>query len=401
MTEAGSALLTICAAPEDDHGQHLTALDGHGWSELAKLAARTRTAGLVARSIDRCGGLDDAGRNAIAAIVGQAQRDALTALAQGQACARVIENMQQGGFDPIALKGLSLAFRDYPDPALRPLRDLDLLLRPDDAMAANGLLLADPKFKRREGVATYGLEYGHQLPEIEEIKSGLVIELHHRINARGWEQEPQLVELLQNDVRSLGLLGRQVSVPSPRSNALHLIEHATLHHLFANGPLILSDLHYLFDRNTLDAEALRRDAEALGLGRALTLLAHLADSLGAVWVPEDWLMSEDIAPPILSHACSAMLEQREETEQIAMLRRLSNGADGAASLGQASQQMLRPSPNQLSRLSGNRSDSALRWLGYPAWLLEKGRRYFSAIAAPKLVAKSRTREELHQWMRGD
>ncbi len=399
LTNAGRALLAICAAPENDHEAHLSALDQQGWDELALLSGQTRTSGLVARSIDRCTGLDDADSNAINTIGEQAQLDALTALAQGQVSAQVIEQLQQDGFAPIALKGLSLAFRYYPDPALRPLRDLDLLLRPDDAVAVNCVLLKDPGFKQRVGVASYGLEYGHQLPEIENIESGLVIELHHRINARGWKQEPQLVERLFANAEVLELLGRQVLVPSRHDNALHLIEHATLHHMFANGPLILSDLHYLFDQSSSDMERLRRDAEGLGLGRSWVFLAHLADSLGAHWVPKDWLGNADIAPSMLEHACAAMLEPREETEQIAMLRRLSERGDGDARAADAFMKVLLPSANQLSRLSGQPSDSPLRWLGYPAWLLEKGLRYFSAKKAPKLAGQSRAREELSQWLK--
>ena len=399
ISNAGRALLAICAAPEDDHGANLSSLDQQAWAELAQLSGQTRTSGLVARSIDRSTGLDDVGSNAINTLGEQAQLDGLTALAQGQVSTQVIEQLQQDGFAPIALKGLSLAFRHYPDPALRPLRDLDLLLRPDAAVAANLVLLDDPGFKQRGGVASYGLEYGHQLPEIEHIESGLVIELHHRINARGWNQEPQLVERLHANAEVLELLGRQVLVPSRHDNALHLIEHATLHHMFANGPLILSDLHYLFEQSSLDIERLRCDAKGLGLGRSLTFLAHLADSLGAHWVPENWLGSADIAPSMLEHACAAMLEPREQTEQITMFRRMSERGDGDASAADAFMKMLLPSANQLSRLSGQRSDRALRWLGYPAWLWEKGRRYLSAKRTPELAGQSRAREELSQWLK--
>ena len=399
FSNADRALLAICAAPEDDHRAHFSTLDQKAWAELAQLSGQTRTSGLVARSIDRCIGLDDVGSNAINTLGEQAQLDALTALAQGQVCAQEIEQLQQDGFAPIALKGLSLAFRYYPDPGLRPLRDLDLLLRPEDAVAVNLVLLNDPGFKQRGGVASYGLEYGHQLPEIEHIESGLVIELHHRINARGWKQEPQLVERLFANAEVLELLGRQVLVPSRHDNVLHLIEHATLHHMFANGPLILSDLHYLFDQNSLDMERLRCDAEGLGLGRSLTFLAHLADSLGAHWVPENWLGRADITPSMIEHACAAMLEPREITEQIAMLRRLSESGDGDASAAEAFMKVLLPSANQLSRLSGQPSDSPLRWLGYPAWLFEKGRRYLSAKRTPELAGQSLAREELSQWLK--
>src|SRR3546814_2179319 len=177
---------------------------------------------------------------------------AMRTLVQAQAIARTLGLFAAEGFCPIALKGLALAFRYYPDPSLRPLRDLDLLMTVDEAPAAQQFLLCHPQYRRRRGAGHYGVEHSHQLPEIEHVESGLVIELHHRINARGWPGEAALLAMLRDDCQPVTLLGQQIMVPSPEVNLLHLVEHATLHHLFCNGPLLLADLYYLAASRPID-----------------------------------------------------------------------------------------------------------------------------------------------------
>ena len=57
------------------------------------------------------------------------RRAAITALAQCADLARTAGLLEAAGFAPIALKGAWLAHHAYPEPAQRPMRDLDLLVR--------------------------------------------------------------------------------------------------------------------------------------------------------------------------------------------------------------------------------------------------------------------------------
>ena len=398
---AAISLLAVCAAPDVNHTKTFSGLAERHWNDIAILAIQTRTVGLLARSIERCGDLGSSGKKARLLVADEAQLNALTALSQAKACMHVADVLRPHRMAGIALKGFALAFRDYPDPACRPLRDLDLLLPADEALAAQEALLAHPSFRQRAGVAQYGLEYSHQLPEIEETENGLVVELHHRINARGWEQEPKLVEKLRREAEPLTLLGGQIYVPSPHANFLHLVEHATMHHLFSNGPLILSDLHYLAANHDLDWTSLRADAQSLGLDRAMLLLAHIAHGLGANWMPENWLEQVPISHELSSYAQQAMFDTREQSEQIAMMHRLADKSKGNSKAGEAARRMFRPSANQLSRISGHKSDSSLRWLGYPAWLIEKGKRYLTASNDADIASARHGRMQLRQWIIGE
>ncbi len=396
-------LLDICANPDADHSLALQNLGEVSARRLANYAASTRTASLVARTV-RAASLDEQSplfRPFANEIAPTASAHAVGALGQGQAAARTLAILAEHSLHPIALKGLSLAFRDYPDPALRPIRDIDLLLEPEGTLAAERILLDHPDYKQRFGVAKYGLDYSHQLPEIEHKPSGLVIELHHRINARDWVHEPELVIKLRDGARPLDLLGQQVLVPDAESNFLHLIEHATLHHLFANGPLILSDLHYLAQGGLPCWQALRDEASRFGLGKGLALLAQIASQHGAQWVPEGWINDNDINQELVDNACLAMFERGSIRQKVAMANRVGEDDGRPAPAGAAIARALRPSANQLSRLSGHHSQSIWRWLGYPAWLIEKGMRYRALRSDPRIAKAAADRRKLRQWLVGE
>lgn len=245
-------LLRICAAPDCDHGALMRLLDTDGWNSLAQTAEDKRLCALVLRAV----GIADARKllppAAAARLEAARHWHSIYALKQMAAVKRLIGVLGEGGFNPVLLKGFGLAHGIYPDPALRPLRDVDLLLSAEEAARAQELLIGNPHYRVAPWAGSYGLEFGHQLPEIQDIDFELTIELHHRINARNWAQEPILLELIRAEPVSLTVMGIDVRVPSPRANFLHLLEHATLHHAFENGPLVLADLHFLAARSNLD-----------------------------------------------------------------------------------------------------------------------------------------------------
>jgi putative nucleotidyltransferase-like protein len=57
-----------------------------------------------------------------------------------QQLAEVLTACHQHNLQPIALKGIHLAAAIYPDPALRPMNDIDLLFKPDQLSAAEEVL---------------------------------------------------------------------------------------------------------------------------------------------------------------------------------------------------------------------------------------------------------------------
>lgn len=393
-------LLRCCANPGGDHGAALAWLDPEQAEELLALALRTRTAPLLEQALQGARARSPSAQVLADRLCDHAREQALASLAQGRAIVQLAALLREAGFAPLLLKGVALAYRDYPQPQWRPLRDVDLLLTPEQALAAQRLLLDHPRYRQADWAGRYGIEYGHQLPEIEDLESGLVIELHHRVNARGWAAEPQFLAMIERDAQQIEVLGERLRVPSPHVNFLHLLEHAALHHAFANGPLTLADFHFLASAKQLDWVAIERDVESLGLARSLQLVAALAGALGAGWVPQGLAARSASALPLVPAAGRAMLAPPELVERHGQLRRLAARSGGKSGLAAAAARLVKPDPYQLAKHSGQSPHSAWRWLGYPAWLIEKGRRYLGGARDPGFAAISRERDLLVDWLSG-
>ncbi|XUU61090.1 nucleotidyltransferase family protein [Erythrobacter sp. HA6-11] len=404
MTEvlpaAHAAMLGICAAPEGNHENLLSRLPLDQWQMMRDLAIRSRVAPLVVQTIDRWNTIPDHAARPIADLREQARFHALAALQTANDLVHVLSVLGEDGLEPIVLKGTPLAFQTYPDPALRPLRDIDLLLSAEEALAAQALLLAHSDFERVPEVAQYGVEHSHQLPEIRYRKSGLVIELHHRLDARGWPQEPELVQAIRTNAQTTSVLGQEARVPSPKDNFLHLLEHATLHHLFANGPLVLADFHYLASTSEWDWDAVLPRVDALGLMRSLELVAALAAEHGAAWVPPELNGNTSVPNAHCEAARDAMLASDDDTKQQEMLSRLAERSQGRMSWSAALARVFQPDAAQLSMLSGHPKGSKLRWLGYPKWLWRKASLFTSAKTSDASHKAAADRLALSRWLEG-
>lgn len=167
--------------------------------------------------------------------------------------------LRQENIQPVVLKGLALAHTLYPDPALRPISDLDLLFKQDEVLPALRLL-ADAGFEMK-------------LPTSKRIAKSIVvtapprdgirvsIEAHH-YDPRGHDDEfigfdspPEAVRLDEGTFLA----------PPPFETLLYLSRHLGRHLLetTAERPLQLkwtADIISLVERHaaSLDWEALRQ-----------------------------------------------------------------------------------------------------------------------------------------------
>ena len=152
--------------------------------------------------------------------------------------------LEKAGIQPLVLKGLALAHKYYPDPALRPVSDIDLLLKKNDVLPAmrilgeagyrvrfpepdlpilpNELTVDSPS---HDGVSTH-LEFHHYDPEHRRLN-----DYSHDDELIGFDEPPQ--ELKINDCT--------VYTPSPMDTLRYVERHMT-RHLFearADKPLPL------------------------------------------------------------------------------------------------------------------------------------------------------------------
>ena len=88
----------------------------------------------------------------------------------------VIKFLEQYGIRSILLKGIAYSILYYKDCGLRPMNDLDLLIRHEDAKAAIELLVSNGWVAENEEYIEYNLRYGKSM--MFENQEGFELDLH-------------------------------------------------------------------------------------------------------------------------------------------------------------------------------------------------------------------------------
>jgi Uncharacterised nucleotidyltransferase len=146
---------------------------------------------------------------------------------------------EDAGIRALLLKGLALAYQYYPDPALRPAGDIDLLFEEADFLPAR-VLLEKAGFRTISSVVT-----SEKIPKKLVLESprgeGLHVhvELHHYNDARRKSilEDPldNEFESLQEPPRTLMIDGCPVHVLAPLDSLRYLSMHLALH-LLGSSP---------------------------------------------------------------------------------------------------------------------------------------------------------------------
>ena len=229
----------------------LTSLDERDWAVINGLAGQHRLKPLLHAQ----NGVNPAVPSGLRRHWQETHRmAALKAMLARQELIECAGLLEAAGFSPIALKGAWLAHHAYPAPALRPMRDLDLLVPSAQILESYAALLAagfselEPSKKPLPAVVRL---YKH-MPVLVAPRGSLV-ELHHRL----WEPDGRLDHAtpVQDEA---ALRVRAVSDKdgirylSPADTLAHLIIHAVYSHRLDCGPLLLADIDFLLQTAPID-----------------------------------------------------------------------------------------------------------------------------------------------------
>jgi hypothetical protein len=195
---------------------------------------------------------------------------------------RLLKDLHAAGIEVAVLKGADLVERVYPDVSLRPMADVDLLVRPGDLRLASALLAskgyvpsAQPPGDEHQGAIDENLHV-----EPVQRPGGPLVELHYAIGvpARvgGLEMEGVWARMYRGRVG-----GAEALVLSPEDLLLHLCIHVALHHGFDAKLVQLLDLPAVVDRlgDRIDWDALDRRARDWGVQRGVAVTFALAGRL--------------------------------------------------------------------------------------------------------------------------
>jgi hypothetical protein len=190
------------------------------------------------------------------------------------------------GVPCIWLKGLALANSIYPEPTLRPMSDLDLLV-PYDLREEARSALGDAGFAETAPLLAPGIrDLSHHYHLARPSPPRIAVEVHYRLlaNADRLVSNDDLNWFWEHTTKvRVGTLA--VRTLSPEAHLLHLSAHATLHHGESHHVLRrFLDIHLLisaFPRLDLEAAI----AESCRLGWALGLQS-------ALLATSDWFGNE-------------------------------------------------------------------------------------------------------------
>lgn len=185
--------------------------------------------------------------------------------------------LDAGQIPSIALKGAFLAQFAYAELGLRPMRDLDLLLKPEKAVEAFELLKSHGYQAMFDGSPEAYFEDRKHLPPLTG-PGGIGIELHHRLTypTSHLAFHDDAVEELWGRSRASMVGGIPVRFLCPEDMLLHLCVHATMEHLLNVGPLALADVALLIGTQPVDWKAFLENVSGGNWQRCVLPLLHLA-----------------------------------------------------------------------------------------------------------------------------
>jgi hypothetical protein len=177
-----------------------------------------------------------------------------TATLQDQEMAEILSLFQHAGVEVLLLKGGDLRFRVYPDPALRPMCDLDILIHPEHLPQAKKALLQQG-FTIPLGylgpTSDFSERFGNELTFWPPPDKVLPVDVHWEI--RGVCTFYRLpTPSLFRQAQSVRIGGLPVKVLSPEHLLIHLCLHAFndkfVYELAGYEPLKMTDIALLLSK---------------------------------------------------------------------------------------------------------------------------------------------------------
>ncbi|ANU06917.1 nucleotidyltransferase family protein [Paraurantiacibacter namhicola] len=348
-------------------------LTGDQWQDLQAMAREHRLMPLLHAERGADAPIPQMVREEWAAAYRQS---ALTALAQRRDLLLAVDVLGQAGLDSVCLKGSCLAWQAYPDPALRPNRDIDILVAADRAEEGWHALRASGFAQEEPGTPADPARAPKHLPGLL-APGGTIVELHLHC----WEDAAAVGHPMPPRIDERILSGRvqcaadTVPCPAPRDMLAHITVHAAYSNWLDGGPLALIDMAVLAASGDLDWPEVWADAHSGGWAPGLALMLTLADRSRAPGLLEKSGCTLEVAPEILSDAPSLLLQPLGERSGAALM---AGGVKGSGGIGE-----------RLARA---------RRQGLASWLASRVRRTIGDLANPALRRRASAMKRLGKWL---
>ena len=200
---------------------------------------------------------------------------------------RIAEAFERAGVDVMVLKGAALLLCLYDHPGLRPMCDVDLLIRPADADRAERLLGTLGYHRGRSLLSeNFYPRYHYEAEYLGAGPHAIRLDVH----VRPWRplryRQTVPEDAMWDGRRSVQVGGSRVSIPGPSDMLVHLMCHAAFHG--GTRLLWLLDIHR-FTGRCVDESDWDRAVRRLGawkLGHAARFALDRVESVIGPCVPE-------------------------------------------------------------------------------------------------------------------
>ncbi|MEN9936380.1 MAG: hypothetical protein RLZZ387_2959 [Chloroflexota bacterium] len=222
------ALLALTAQARGHPAQH-TQLHRHAraletWDGMAELAEEHGLAPLLSAHLTEAGIAPPPHERD--ELLGFVLQHANAARVRTRALAEILARFHAAGVEALALKGAALSFLVYPRPALRPMRDIDLLVRASDAPRAYALLgelgfrISDHPFALAPG--------HHHLDSLHRRDEGfsVCVELHHALDLNERGRPHRTFDELATGAQRFTVDGMPAAAVSRELMLWHVFRHA-------------------------------------------------------------------------------------------------------------------------------------------------------------------------------
>lgn len=230
-----------------------------------------------------------------------------------EAVNEVLQNFKAARIKVIVLKGAALAETVYQNIALRPMADIDLLVKKEDLYRTEITLLnlgyaVPERYRYREKKRLY--EENHHLPPYVKGKKGICIEVHWNI-----ERPSSLFQIdidgMWKRARPAKIANVEVLVLSPEDLILHLCLHASFHHKFRVKLRHICDIsetiqHY---QDEIDWKQLLSITNEYGISKFIYCTLSLTKKMLGTEIPDDVLneLKPDTFDPQLINSAEEMI----------------------------------------------------------------------------------------------
>jgi hypothetical protein len=313
----------------------------------------------------------------------------------------VLQRLRDSGIPVIILKGASLAAAVYGDIALRPMCDVDLLVREADLGRTREVLLDMGGVHQQFGDIESSIERKHHLPKV--VVRDLAVEIHWTIVSPGGPVRTDSGGLW-NRARPSVTAGVEVLSLSPEDLLLHLSLHLCYEDVCV-GLRSLCDVAETIHRfrGEMDWTQVAERAREWGTTRHVSLALHLAGSMLGAGVPDDILerlVPQGIDQRVLEAARETVLTQTGRHQWEPLFRALD-----ARTLGDKARllkERIFLSRDEMAAKYPASRDSKHFYLYYALRLRDGLRAYvFHARRRARLMTQRRRRERyaaLNEWL---